>query len=160
MILVNTILNKEKGCRRQGATSCQEALGSYACKCAAPGTATSGEGHIRLLGKIMQLRHTHPRLISRPMRHLHVATQNLFSLLNFADLSCEECSGKGFFWAGGCPQARSRDKDGRLASHNGTFTSPSPPHQKNPIYWVLLFIHHITVWGCCWADITLCLLYE
>ena len=29
---LNTISNKEKGCRRQGATSCQEALGSYACK--------------------------------------------------------------------------------------------------------------------------------
>ena len=53
-------------------SSGRQILVAFACKCAAPGTAMSGEGHIRLLGKIMQLRHTHPRLISRPMRHLHV----------------------------------------------------------------------------------------
>ena len=44
------------------------------------------------------------------------STQNLFCLLNFVDLFCEECSGEGFCWAGGSPQARSRDKAGRLAS--------------------------------------------
>ena len=43
--------------------------------------------------------------------------------------------------------------------HNGTFTFPSPPHQRNPI--CLLFIPHITVWGCCLGWYHLCVfLYE
>ena len=52
---------------------------------------------------------------------------------------------KGFV-AGGHPQARSRDEDGRLASYRDsqTFTSP-PPHSKK-FNLLLLPIYNITVW--------------
>ena len=69
---------------------------------------------------------------------LTCSTRNLFCLLNFVDLSCEECSGEGFCWAGGCPQARSRDKAGRLASLRHIHL-PFSSTQKNPICWFLAF---------------------
>ena len=75
------------------------------------------EGHIR-------------SLISRPMLHLHVATRNLFSLLNFADLSCD-C--EEFSAVKGLRSARwiwSRDSDkeaGWLSSSSVSLTGYSPP---------------------------------
>ena len=38
--------------------------------------------------------------------------------------------------------------------HNGTFTSPSPPHQKDPMLLVLAFHTFYHSVGICWAGIT------
>ena len=81
------------------------------------------------------------------------STPNLFCLLNFVDLSCEECSGEGFCWAGGAHRRGHVIKPVGLL-HNGTFTSPSPPHQKNPMLLVLAFYTFYHSVGICWAGIT------
>ena len=110
-------------------------IGSNA-SCATSRKSRDGREHIGARNNVGS--HFSSLLISRTIFSICLILQNILKLW--------ECCGEGFYWAGGRPQARSRDKDGRLASHNGTITPPSPPHQKiNPICWVLLFIHHITV---------------
>ena len=84
--LVNTILNEEKGCRRQGTT-----LG---CLClynaphpAQPWVERDISGAINDVGRLRHTSHLCWYLVHAPFTCSH--TYNLFSLLNFADLSCD-----------------------------------------------------------------------
>ena len=145
-------------------------LAAYACIMRRTRHCRGSRGTYPVLRKIMQLRHPHPRwyLVLAPFTCSH--TYNLFSLLNFADLSCD-C--EEFSAVKGLRSARwiwSRDSDkeaGWLSSSSVSLTGYSPPSswagntftlhptpQKNQICWFSLFIHHITVWECCWAGIT------
>ena len=145
-------------------------LAAYACIMCRTRHCRGSRGTYPVLRKIMQLRHTHPRwyLVHAPFTCSH--TYNLFSLLNFADLSCdcEEFSAvKGLRSARWIWSCDSDKEAGWLSSSSVSLTGYSPPSswagntftlhpapQKNQICWFSLFIHHITVWECCWAGIT------
>ena len=141
-------------------------LAAYACIMRHTRHCHGSRGKYPVLGKIMLAGSSATLILTdiSSMRHLHVASQNLFSLLNFADLSCD-C--EEFSAAKGLRSARwiwSRDLDQEAGWLSGIFTSlflgrqyfhPNIQlHKKNQICWFSLFIHHITVWEYCWAGIT------
>ena len=69
------------------------------------------EGNISVAVEIMlagTLPHFSSLLISRTIFSICLILQNILKLW--------ECCGEGFYWAGRCPQARSRNKDGWLTS--------------------------------------------